>query len=435
VSVIIYGVRPYGVVDARGGEYAHTSFFHLWFVPLIPTSSFWVTNETMEGCAGYPIDMHGKSVLAGYFRVWGPVVALASFGAGVAGHPLMLLISALAIALTVWTWTWRSVRGEEALRRSDFNLVSFGTRCEPHRLADEQLASFKAALDHRWNELKPDRTPNDVARHGTKNANEAITAYGLLRVAAATRGRAGREEDADADRILDGAQSTLASGEGPYREGVQEPTITGSLAMIVKAMAAAQQMLVETSPQMRAQRLAKQKRRSRWQALGLALATPMAFSGVLMFVDALRPTRTVTLKELRAMSPPIGRTVRVTCDAVQAPVFEEIGRSGETKHRITMCELGNYLLPVKLDAGDNVPSATVVGELLRVHDRLTWVRDGLSHEPELEVRTLDVFVDASDPNEKLFIGIFGLGIALALPVLWVMWFRARRRRKAEQAAT
>jgi hypothetical protein len=434
VSVIIYGVRPYGIVESHGGEYAQTSFFHLWFVPLIPTGSFWVTNETEEGKAGYAIDMHAKSVIAGFARVWGPVAALASFGAGMAGNPIMLLVSALAIALTAWTWSWHSVRGEAARRRSDFNLVSFGTRCEPHRMANELLASFKAALDARWNELKPDRSPNEVARHGTKNANEAIVAYGLLRVAAATRGRAGREEDADADRILDGAHSTLATGEGPYRGGVQEPTITGSLSMIVSAMAAAQQLLVTQSPQARAQRLAKAKRRSRWQALGLVLATPTAFSGVLMFRDAIRDTQDVTLKQLRAMSPPLGRTVRVTCDAVQAPVFVEEVRS-KARSRIAMCELGNYLLPVQLDADDARPTKIVKGELKRVHERLLWVRDGLSQEPELEARTLDVYIDASDPHEKLFIGIFGLGIACALPLLWWLWFRARRRRLAEAATT
>src|SRR5258705_7313002 len=72
VSVIIYGVRPYGTVEAHGGEHAETHFFHIWFVPLIPTSSHWITQRTHEGSRGYSIDMHAKSVLAGYLRVWGP---------------------------------------------------------------------------------------------------------------------------------------------------------------------------------------------------------------------------------------------------------------------------------------------------------------------------------------------------------------------------
>ena len=432
MSVIIYGVRPYGTVEAHGGEHAETHFFHIWFVPLIPTSSHWITQRTHEGSRGYSIDMHGKSVLAGYLRVWGPIIALATFGVGLAGKPAALLVSAIAIALTVVAWTWRNVRSEASQRRSDFNLIAFGTRCEPHRMSDELKAEFKTALDTRWNQLEPDRSPNDIARHGTKDANEAIVAYGLLRLAGAMRGRAGREEDVDANRILDGAHSTLAVGEGPYREGVQEAP-TGSLATVVKAMASAQQMLADSSPQARAERLVQQKRRSRRQLLGLVLATPFALGGVMLFVDAVRPAKDVTLAELRSMHAPTGRTVRVTCDAVDEPIWEELDSHGRATERIAMCELGRYLLPVRLDADEPMPVKTIEGELRHVHERLIWVREGLSKEPVLEARSLDVFVDASDPNEKIFLGIFGLAIALGLPVLWVLWFRARGRRKAEAA--
>lgn len=431
--MIIYGVRPYGTVDAYGGEHAQTSFFHIWFVPLIPTSSHWITGKTADGSTGYSIDMYGKSVLAGYSRVWGPAVALGAFAAGIAGNAVMLLVSALAIALTVWSWTWRNVRSEAAKRRSDFNLVAFGTRCEPRRMTDELKAAFKSSLDARWDERKPDRTPNDIARHGTKDAHEAVIAYGLLRIAGAMRGRAGREEDADADRILDGAHSTLAVGEGPYREGVQVAPMTGSLAAVVQSMALEQDHLRNQDPQARAERLVQQKRRSRKQLVGLILATPFALGAGALFVQSVMPTRDVTLDELRSINPPTSRTVRVKCDSVEGPLWEEVDSHGRGGDRVAICVLGQYALPVLLDQDTAMPETVVVGELREIRESMLWVRDGLRADHDLDAHSLDVFVDSSDPHEKLFLGMFGLAIALGLPVLWVLWFRARKRRKLDAA--
>jgi hypothetical protein len=434
VSVIIYGVRPYGTVDAYGGEYAETSFFHIWFVPLVPTSSHWITNQTAEGSSGYSIDMYGKSVVAGFLRVWGPLLALGTFVAGFAGNPIMLLISALAIAATVWTWTWRNVRSEAAKRRSDFNLVAFGTRCEPRRMTKELQAAFKSSLDARWDERKPDRTPNDIARHGTKDADDAVIAYGLLRLAGVMRGRAGREEDADADRILDGAHSTLAVGEGPYREGVQAAPLTGSLATVVQAMAATQDVMRNSSAEARAERAVQQRRRSRKQLVGLILATPFALGAGALFVQAVQPTRDATLSELRSIHPPLSRTVRVTCDSIEGPLWEEVDSRGRGGDRIAICVLGQYALPVVLESDQAMPTKVVEGKLREISESLIWVREGLRQDAELDAHSLEVFVDSSDPHEKIFLGIFGLAIALGLPVLWVLWFRARKRRKAEAAA-
>lgn len=431
--MIIYGVRPYGTVDAHGGEHAETTFFHIWFVPLIPTGSRWITGRTPDGSTGYTIDMLGKSVVAGYLRVWGPVVALGTFVAGIGGNLGLLAMSLLAIAATVWTWTWRNVRGEMARRRSDFNLVAFGTRCEPRRMPGELRAAFKKTLDERWAELKPDNTPNDVARHGTKDANEAIVAYGLLRLAGVMRGRAGREEDADADRILEGSQSALAVGEGPYREGVQQPSVTGSLAHVVQAMAVASDVLRD-SPQARAERMVRAKKRSRKQLVGLVLATPFVLGGVALFVESVTPAREVTLRDLDRMSPPVSKRVRVTCDSIEGPVWEETDSRGDATHRIAMCVLGKKLLPIRFEADSAIPATTVEGELRRIRDEDIWVRDGLRQDTVLDAHSLEVFVDEQDVYERIFLAIFGFAIAAGVPVLWVLWFRARKRRKAEAAA-
>jgi hypothetical protein len=432
VSVIIYGHRAYGTVEAHGGEYAETRFFHIWFVPLVPTESWWITNNQGGGKLGHRIKMHGKSVLAGYLRVWGPGLALLGLGGAASGNPLLLLLSAAAIAATVAAWSWRNVRGETALRRSDFNLVAFGTRCEPRRMPSELRAGFKRALDSRWNAKKPDRTPDDIAQHGTKDANEAILAYGLLRLGAIARGRDGRTEDAAADRILAGSHSTLAVGDGPYREGFQEAPV-GSLAGVVQELAAAHDKVERTTPEVRARDLNDRKRRSRKHLAGLVVLSMASVGGIAMFVQAVLPTRVVTIKELSSYKPPTGRTVRVTCESVEGPVWEETDSHGHATNRIAMCLLGRHLLPVRFDDDSAIPKTVVEGELKEVRETLIWVREGLRQDPQLEAATLDVYIDASHPHEKLVIGVFALAIALGTPVLWVLWFRARRRRLAEVA--
>jgi hypothetical protein len=142
----------------------------------------------------------------------------------------------------------------------------------------------------------------------------------------------------------------------------------------------------------------------------------------------VRPTRDVTISELRSIHAPTGRTVRVTCDSVEGPLWEEVDTHGKAGDRVAICVLGQYALPVLLDHDTAMPAKTVEGELREINENMLWVRDGLRADAELDAHSLEVFVDSSDPHERIFVGIFGLAFALGLPVLWVLWFRARKRR-------
>ena len=77
MGVIIYGRRAYGRVHQHEGEYAQTTFAHIDFVPLFPTGSFWVTDDRGGQRFGFPIKLNGRSVLATYLRVWGPIASVA----------------------------------------------------------------------------------------------------------------------------------------------------------------------------------------------------------------------------------------------------------------------------------------------------------------------------------------------------------------------
>jgi hypothetical protein len=65
----VSGTRLYGKVDEVPGlGHVATVFFHINFVPLIPTKTWFVLDQTSEGWNGAPISMSGKSVLVAWMR-------------------------------------------------------------------------------------------------------------------------------------------------------------------------------------------------------------------------------------------------------------------------------------------------------------------------------------------------------------------------------
>jgi hypothetical protein len=67
--VIIFGTQHYGKVDhLKGFFYVQTSFFHVQFVPLVPTGSQLILDRKGDK-AGVSIPLSGRSVLWAYLRV------------------------------------------------------------------------------------------------------------------------------------------------------------------------------------------------------------------------------------------------------------------------------------------------------------------------------------------------------------------------------
>jgi hypothetical protein len=432
VAVIIYGTREYGLVDEHRGELASTTFFHLWFVPIFPVSSTWITHDAPAQRQGHKIKLYGKSVAAAYLRVWAPIAALANLGALVHGSIVHIPIAIAAVALCAWSWTWRSLRGDRALRRSDFNYVAFGTRCEPKRLDAETRASLKSELDRQWNARAPKDSPNDIARHGTTDPAEAVLAYGLLRLAAIER-RGKGDEDADADRILDGDHVPTKPADGPYR-GAVEPSsattaATGTLDDLVAARAAAAEhnaraVAVSSTPDLV---VAMRKKRRRYQA-GLAVAVLFGLGGAGMFAAAIQPRIDVTLAQLRSIHPPTGRAVTVHCDSVTEALWQETSSDGKPENQVVMCEMGAYHLPVVLDDDDPIPPSIIRGELRSIPEHALWVQDGLHQEPDLEAATLEVYIEAKSDMRGVMIAL-GIAFLLGVPVLFFLYRRWARKNR------
>lgn len=80
--IVVWGTKLYGKVDEiEGIGHVATQFGHLFWIPLIPMGSYFVTSETRYQFEGTPIGTNAKSVLAGYGRVFSVLFLLSGLGA------------------------------------------------------------------------------------------------------------------------------------------------------------------------------------------------------------------------------------------------------------------------------------------------------------------------------------------------------------------
>ncbi|HET9989979.1 MAG TPA: hypothetical protein VFQ65_15720, partial [Kofleriaceae bacterium] len=270
--LIIYGRRSYGRVDSHGGEHAQTTFAHVWYMPLFPIQSYWITRDG-DAPLGFEINMHGRSVLLAYLRMWGPLVAIGCFAAGSIGA---LVAGAVISALSIAAWIARTARPS---RRSDFNLVAFGSRCEPARMSTEMRARVKQGLQERWDKLGLTRPPEDIAQYGAKSFHEATTAYGLLRIAGTDRRDASAHTAAD--RIAAGEYDTAPAADGPYREDHADPSVSTVLAQ-VEAIASARAADRASPPS------APWWQLTRGKGFLVAILAMAALAGIVEYAPALR---------------------------------------------------------------------------------------------------------------------------------------------------
>ncbi len=355
--IIFYGSRAYGRVDGHGGEHAQTSFAHVYYMPLFPLQSHWITDTRDGSTRGFQIRAHGKSILATYLRMWGPVVAVACLASG---DVAAMLVGAAFAALTVWAWTWRRGR---ASRRSDFNLVAYGSRCEPRRMTTGMRAQLKTALDARWERLALGRPPDDVAQYGAKNLDEAATAYGLLRLAGVERRDA--TAHAAADRIAAGTYEAAPDSDGPYRAdhhdvvpGAVDPTAAAAVLAQVQAVAAAhgaERGRVETP----------WWQLTRPKVVLACLLAVVGAGGILATSPSLGSVAEPSPEQLDGTltSRAHERFVHVTCTAVQ-PAGEF-----DNHDKVFGCDLGDRVLLI-LSSHEITANTEIVGKLEGFDDNL-----------------------------------------------------------------
>jgi hypothetical protein len=73
--MIIFGTGFYGKIEDYKNHRIETKFFHIFFIPLFPTSSMYVTSSTFRERTGLELALHTKSIKAAYGRFFTFLIA------------------------------------------------------------------------------------------------------------------------------------------------------------------------------------------------------------------------------------------------------------------------------------------------------------------------------------------------------------------------
>ena len=270
------------------------------------------------------------------------------------------------------------------------------------------------------------RPPDDVARFGARDLDEAVVAYGVLRVSSVKHKAAA----ASADRLLSSAFEQLPADGGPYREsiGAAVPELGAAISAAARAAAAA----------------ARVPRPTRWfhkpwvQLVGLLFLTPTAIVGISSVYKSVGPAQEITAKQLGSTHPPTSHHVVVACDAIHDLGWQVL-HGDEVTEEIVFCQMGSHLLPVVSKRGESPTAAgTVDGKLRFIPDQsdLTtqnhpWV-DALRGNAEIDGRSFDVYLER-DRSDRRFDAVFGTVLTLAIGIGWFFWLRGFMRRRRANA--
>jgi hypothetical protein len=118
--LIVFGTRLFGKVDAVPGMFhVATKFFHINFLPLVPTGSWLVVEQDGSRWRGVEIPVSMKSVAVAWIRFMLCCFALFGFIFGLVGSaPGSLLVGMLGLGgfIGSYYWSWiAKADGERAV--------------------------------------------------------------------------------------------------------------------------------------------------------------------------------------------------------------------------------------------------------------------------------------------------------------------------------
>jgi hypothetical protein len=435
--------RVFGKVDEYGGELCASTFLHLWFLPIVPTGSLWISAEPVprgdaddgaEGGGGeattsapraQAIRWQWRSIAAAYLRAWIPLLCVSGFAPDTT---IGYFVAAVGLFLFAWSWTWRMAHRPSERLRHDFDLVALGSQCPPEALPATTKDRL-LALKQRAFATASERTPEDVARFGGTSTDELLAAYAVLRLVGAQHRPSGPWR-ALAQRIVDGKRDAVDGEHGAFRSGAAELVEVEALHRYVRAAAAARRaravLSLASLPQTWLQGVL-------WggvqRVLGYAALAVVAFLGAFGLAHVSDPDRYDIVSE-RRLRDTIGegqREYRVACEELIP--FATAASSGEDGVEVHLCRLGSKLLPVLSEGGEGIRGTVVRGRLLPrsvfSKSQPRWERDLQSSPYDARLTVVYLTTDVFSKAGQIALALVAL---LGSLLLLGLWERLRRQR-------
>ena len=210
--VLVFGERLGGRIDGHEGQYGCTRFFHILFLPIIPTAGLWAVSEERD--EAHETRYNLRSIVSGYLRTWGPALTIGQIYWG--GSPGVVTYTLLGLAFA--TYKWWNLRGRKSQLMATMTAQALGSAC-PTRLLTSELA--KSKLDEAeglWAKIDSGRTLQDVARFGPESEEETAFALTILGLRIRVKQGDVAQSEALVDAILEGVRETSALDlGGPMR--------------------------------------------------------------------------------------------------------------------------------------------------------------------------------------------------------------------------
>jgi len=142
--MFVGGTHDFGSVDEYQQTSVATRFVHVWFVPIWPLHS--VVKSSL--CAPFLVPLVARSIVAGYLRMWGPLIAGAmalSVMTGKIPSAMGAVAAVLGAIVGVVGWTMGRL-GRRAYAERQAYRRAIGIPVDPAILADADRRTTRARL-------------------------------------------------------------------------------------------------------------------------------------------------------------------------------------------------------------------------------------------------------------------------------------------------
>lgn len=414
-------------MDEYGGELAASMFWRLWFLPLLPRGSVWISSDGGKPMAR-PIRWHWRSIGAGYLRTWAPLLWMASF---IVDTSAGYVFAGVGLLLCAWSWSWRMAHRRRVQLLNDFDLVALGSQCPPEKLLRAEQKELLARKQEELAALAGERSPEEIARFGSAKIDELIAAYAVLRLVAAQTLPSGPWRVA-ARRIVDGRHDEPAAAEGVFRTAasVERRVTVEQLTDHVRARARTSRAhavlrLSRLSPSLL--QMIVWGRGPIARLLGYGALALAATIGAYQLRDVRDPDQyeIITERRLRDTIATGHTEYRVQCDSLS--LFRADPAGGP---EVYLCQLGTRVLPVLSEDREGISGTLVRG---RLHPRRVFGPSRSAWEYQLRTSPYDdraaVVYLVTDVFSKLGQIVLALSYLLGAVLLLVLWERVRRQRR------